>query len=243
MGKKLILILAFLLAAGLKTAAFGDDVFDPVKVVYMNNGQAVFCQMASIDGTRMVCRRANGSVSLPLENVNFERTFPKYKKHHEEAILLVHAGELYRDKDTIISNLRMIREAGNPAAQAHQESRGSSGSQPEHYAILCDLVNRSEPCDVRVSVIARDGQGRTQYALDLDSGARVDVDQPVVLKKRLDGAGAKLESQIASLKIADVERRNVLKKKEEEVSISSANVSPEKLREQRIKSLKENFLR
>jgi hypothetical protein len=238
MGKKHILISAFLLVAGgLATTAFGDEVFEPVKVVYMNNGQAVFCQMASIDGTRMVCRRANGSVSLPLQNVNFERTFPRYKKQDGEAILLVHAGELYRDENIIVSNLRMIREAENRAAETH------SGPKSGEYAILCDVVNRSNPCDVRVSVIAKDGQGRTRYAVDLDSAARVDERQSVVLKRQLDGVDAKVESQVVSLKIADVERRNVLKKAEEESSGRDGKMSQEKLREYRIKSLRESFLK
>ena len=243
MGKKHILTWVLLVLGGLTTTSFGDEVFEPVKVVYMKNGEAIFCQMGSIDGTKMVCRRANGSVSLPLENVNFEKTFPKYKKQDGETILLLHAGQLYRDESTIISNLRMIFEAENPANRDHQESRRYSGSQTGYYAILCDVINRSNPCDVRVSVIAKDGQGRTRYALDLDSEARLDAEQTVVLKRRLDGVAGKLESQIVSLKIADVERRNVLQKKAEERGSREGNMSPERLRELRAKSLKESFLK
>jgi hypothetical protein len=243
MGKKHILIWAFFLVGGLTSTAFGEEVFEPVKVVYMNNGEAIFCQMGSIDGTKMVCRRANGSVSLPLEKINFEKTFPKYKQQDGETILLVHAGQLYRDENIIISNLRMIREAENPAAGDHQESGRPSGSQPGYYAILCDVINRDDPCDVRVSVIAKDGQGRTRYAVDLDSEARVNAEQTVVLKKRLDGVDTRLESQIVSLKIADVERRNVLQKREEESGSRMGNMSPEKLRDRRVRSLKESFLK
>jgi hypothetical protein len=229
MGRKHILIWAFLLVGGLTTTVLGDEIFEPVKVVYMNNGEAIFCQMGSIDGTEMVCRRANGSVSLRLENINFEKTFPKYKRENGETILLVHAGQLYRDENTIISDLRMIREGKNPAAG--------------DYAILCNVTNRGDPCEVRVSVIAKDGRGRTRYAIDLDSRSRIDAEQNMVLKKRLDGVGAQLESQIVSLKIANVEIRNVLQKREEEIGSREANISPEKLREQRIRSLKESFLK
>jgi hypothetical protein len=243
MGRKHSLIWAFLLLGGLTTTALGDEIFEPVKVVYMNNGEAIFCQMGSIDGTRMICRRANGSVSLPLENVNFEKTFPKYKKQNGETILLVHAGQLYRDENTIISDLRMIREAENPAAGDRQERRKLSGLWPGDYAILCNVTNRGDPCEVRVSVIAKDGQGRTRYAIGLDSRSRIDAEQNMVLKKRLDGVGAQLESQIVSLKIADVERRNVLQRREEETGSREAKMSPEKLREQRIRSLKESFLK
>jgi hypothetical protein len=243
MGRKHILIWAFLLVGGLTTTAFGGEIFDPVKVVYMNNGEAIFCQMGSIDGTRVICRRANGSFSLPLENINFEKTFPKYRKQNGETVLLVHAGELYRDQNTIISDLRMIREAKNPAGRDRQERRKAVGSRSGDFAILCNVINRGNPCEVRVSVIAKDGQGRTRYAIDLDSLSKIDAEQNVVLKKRLDGVSAQLESQIVSLKIADVERRNVLQKKEEETGSREANMGTEKLREQRIRSLKESFLK
>jgi hypothetical protein len=212
----------------LASVAFGEDAFEPVKVVYMANGTTLYCQMGSIEGTRMVCRKANGSVSVPLKNVNFDKTFPKYQKKEGEAILLVHAGQVYRDEHLILSNLRMVSEEEN------------SDSRTAQVAIVCDAINRGGPCKIRVSVTAKDVQGSSRFAIDLDSESRVDEDEKAVLKTRLSSSEAKLEPLIAALRVGDVERKNVQPKgKPEDVSAAS---SAERLREQKIRSLKERFL-
>ena len=226
MGKKhLLLSLCFLLSY-LPSVAAGDDAFDPVRVVYMTNGEAIYCQMGSIEGVRMVCRKANGSISVPLRRVDFEKTFPKYKKGEGETVLLVHAGQLYRDEHTLLSNLRMIRE------------EGSASDGAPRLVILCDVINRSESCEIRVSIIAKDGQGNSRFAIDLDSESRVGKAQRAVLKKILDPAERELERQITTLRIGDVERRNLLQKVED----PNGAMSPERLREQRIRNLKETLL-
>jgi len=218
-----------ILFALITSAAFGEDAFEPVKVVYMANGETIYCQMGSIEGTKMVLRKANGSVSVPLQNVNFEKTFPKYQKQEGETVLLVHAGQLYRDEFIIVSNLRMIREEENTPSRTAQ------------VTILCDVINRSDPCQIRVSVLAKDLQGNSRFAIDLDSDSRVGKDEKAVLKRRLGASEAKLEPLIAALRVGDVERRDVQQKGEEEDSLKG-KWSAERLREQKIRSLKERFL-
>lgn len=227
MGKKIALLFAGLLL--IPSAALGEDAFDPVKVVHMANGEAIYCQMGSIEGTQMVCRKANGSVSVPLQKVDFERTFPKYKVNEGERILLVHAGQLYRDEFTIVSNLRMIREED-------AESRIS------HVAILCDVTNRSDPCRIRVSVLAKDVQGNSRFAVDLDSDSMIGKDERVVLKKRLGDPDSKLESRISSLRIGDLERRKTGVSGEEEGAMR-AKLNAERIREQKVRNLREAFLK
>jgi hypothetical protein len=229
MGKKSFLLCACFLAASFASVASGDEAFDPVRVVYMTNGEAIYCQMASLEGVRMVCRKANGSVSVPLRDVDFEKTFPKYERQEGETVLLVHAGQLYRDENIIVSNLRMIREEQNGTEQSAL------------YTILCDVLNRSDPSEIRVSIIAKDGKGSSRFAIDLDSEARLGKDQRAVLKKPLDALARKIENQITTLRVGDVERRNILKK-EEAGDGHNGVMSPERLREQKIRNLKEGFL-
>lgn len=217
-----------LFLACLASAAFGEDAFDPVKVVYMRNGEAIYCQMGCIEGTKMVCRKANGSVSVPLRSVNFEKTFPKYQKQEGETVLLVHAGQLYRDEFTVVSNLRMVRE---------EEKATSLGGR---VAVLCDVINRSDPSQIRVSVLAKDAQGGTRFATDLDSASTVGKEERAVLKRRFGDSEASMEHLIATLKVGGVARRNVEKREDEEGL--KAELSPEKVREQKIRSLKERFL-
>lgn len=226
MGKKPLLLCACLLAALNVSGASGEEAFDPVRVVYMTSGEVIQCQMGSIEGVRMVCRKANGSVSVPLKNVDFEKTFPKYKNGAGQEVLLVHAGQLYRDENIIVSNLRMIRE----------EQNGADG--PARLVILCDVINRSDPCEIRVSIIAKDRQGNSRFAIDLDSEARVGKDQRAVLLKPLGVSEREVEHQITTLRIGDIERRNLLQKDENDNGI----MSPERLREQKIRNLKESFL-
>ena len=227
MAKRTALCFGWALFASIASVAFGEDAFDPVKVVYMANGEAIYCQMGSIEGTEMVCRKANGSVSVPLSKVDFEKTFPRYPLQEGETVLLVHAGQLYRDEFTIVSNLRMIRESASPAGQV---------------AILCDVINRSDPCQIRVSVLAKDLRGNSRFAVDLDSEKRVGRDEKAVLKTRLGASESKLEPLIAALKVGDLERRNIRKPGEEE-DILRAKLGSERMREQKIRSLKEAFLK
>ena len=229
MGTRSFLLFCCILFTAIASVALGEDAFDPVKVVYMANGETIYCQMGSIEGTRMVLRKANGSVSVPLQKVDFDKTFPKYKKEEGETVLLVHAGQLYRDEFTIVSNLRMVRERENSTSRATQ------------VAILCDVINRSDPCQIRVSVLAKDLQGSSRFAIDLDSESMVGREEKTVLKKRLEASEANLEPLIATLRVGDVDRRNV-KKGEDEDSLK-AKLGPERLREQKIRSLKEAFLK
>lgn len=229
MGKKIVLHLAGLLFVLVPSAAFGEDAFDPVKVVHMATGEAIYCQMGSIEGTQMVCRKANGSVSVPLHKIDFEKTFPKYKVNEGERVLLVHAGQLYRDEFTIVSNLRMIREED-------AESRIS------HVAILCDVTNRSDPCRIRVSVLAKDVQGNSRFAVDLDSDSKIGKDEKVVLRQRLGDSNSKQESRISALKIGDLERRKTGVSGEVEESMR-AKLNSERIREQKIRNLREALLK
>jgi len=229
MGTRFFIVCGCILFASITSVALGEDAFDPVKVVYMANGEAIYCQMGSIEGTQMVLRKANGSVSVPLRKIDFEKTFPKYKKQEAETVLLVHAGHLYRDEFTIVSNLRMVRE------------EESGPSRTSHIAILCDVINRSDPCQIRVSVLAKDFQGSSRFAIDLDSESLVQREEKTVLKKQLGATEANLEPLIATLRVGDVERRNV--KKGEDGDSLRAKLGPERLREQKIRSLKEAFLK
>lgn len=229
MVKKGLLVCTLMLFLSVPSGALGDDAFDPVKVVYMANGEIIYCHMGSIEGTQMVLRKANGSVSVPLQKVDFEKTFPKYKKEQGETVLLVHAGQLYRDEFIIVSNLRMVRE----------EDHSSSGTG--QFSVLCDVFNRGDPCQVRVSVLAKDWQGSSRFAIDLDSDSAVRREGRTVLKKRLGDSEAKLGHLIATLRVGDVERRNV--KSGEEEDILKAKMTPERLREQKMRSLKEAFLK
>lgn len=230
MRRKTLLLYACFLAASFASVVSGEEAFDPVKVIYMRNGEAIYCQMASLEGIHMVCRKANGSVSVPLGRVDLEKTFPKYKKQPGEAVLLVHAGQLYRDEKTMVSNLRMVRE--------HENDLNRSGQ----VVILCDVINRSDPCDIRVTIMAKDSKGGSRFALDLDSDARVDKDQSVVLRKLLDFPEDHLENHIVTLRIGDVERRNIIKKGDVEEDQSRTS-SPERIREQKMRTLKESFLK
>jgi len=229
MGLRHFLLWFCVLFSSIPSIAFGEDPFEPVKVVYMASGEAVYCQMGSIEGTQVVCRKANGSVWVPLENVNFGKTFPKYKKREGETVLLVHAGQLYRDEFTIVSNLRMVREDEN------------TPSRPGQVAILCDVINRGDPCQIRVSILAKDLQGSSRFAIDLDSDPIVGKDGKTALKRQLEFSEAKLFRLITTLRVVDVERRYLKRKEEGEDSLMGA-LSAEKLREQKIRSLKKALL-
>ena len=229
MNARSFLLFTFILFISITSGALGEDAFDPVKVVYMANGETIYCQMGSIEGTRMVLRKSNGSVSVPLEKVDFEKTFPKYKKEEGATVLLVHAGQVYRDEFTIVSNLRMIREEEKDPSRTMQ------------VAILCDVINRSDPCQIRVSVLAKDLHGSSRFAIDLDSESRVGREEKTVLKQRLGASEARLEPLITTLRVGDVDRRNVTKGEDEDSL--KAKLRPERLREQKIRNLKEAFLK
>src|SRR4030042_1300980 len=109
MGMKRIcfLILAFVFVGWIPAIAFSEEVFAPVKKVYLNDGKLIECQMGWLDGARMICRKFGGNMTLPLQTVNFEKTFPKYKKPDGETVLLVHPGPRYQDEQMLLSNTRM----------------------------------------------------------------------------------------------------------------------------------------
>jgi hypothetical protein len=235
MRKIHFLILVFVFVGSLPAIAFSEDVFAPVKKVYMNDGKTIECQMGWLDGSKMICRKFGGNVTLPLQSVNFERTFPKYKNVDGETVLLVHPGPRYQDENIVISNVRIVRGA---------ESQGKSSCD-----VVFEILNRGDPCEVRVVVNALDAQGKILHQIDVPSESRLDTGESSLLKKRLDGPGAGLENQMSFLKVSHVERSNVQetllngKKAEYGTAGSSGDGTQNKARQEKIRALKEIFLR
>lgn len=232
MRKTYFLILAFVFAGLIPSIAFSEDVFAPVKKVYMNDGKMMECQMGWLDGARMICRKFGGNVTLPLVSVNFEKTFPKYKNVDGETVLLVHPGPRYQDENIVISNLRMVRV--------------SEGQAKSSCLVVCEIMNRGDPCEVRIVVNALDTQGKILHQIDVPSESRLDTGESAILRRRLDGAGAGLENQMSFLKVSLVERRNVLESLLNGKNAghkTAADGDQDKVREEKIRALKETFLK
>jgi hypothetical protein len=242
--KKVFLSFGACLLFGLLTSnAFGEDVFDPVRVIYLKNGEPIRCQIGVLEGTRAVCRNFGGSMSVPLRMIDIEKTFPKFKRREGETIILFHPGQVYRDENVIVSNLHMIREDERGPTYDHPGGSPPSDRQPSHYVILFDLMNRGDSCEVSATVALRDGRGNIIDQIDVPSESRVPARGTAVLKKRLEYTKGNLENQIGSLKIGSVERKNVMAKPETDSSRSTAKLSPAQLREEKIRALTELFLR
>lgn len=232
MKKLYFLILAFFFVGFIPAIAFSDDVFAPVRKVYMNDGKMIECQMGWLDGARMICRKFGGNVTLPLQSVNFEKTFPKYKSVDGEKVLLVHPGPRYQDENIVISNVRIVRGP---------ETHGKSSC-----LVVCEIMNRGDPCEVRVVVNALDAQSKTLHQIDITSESRLDTGESSILRSKLDGAGAALENQMIFLKVSQVERSNVLEsllngKKANYKTAADGN--QDGVREEKIRALKETFLK
>jgi len=249
MRKIRFLILAFVFVGSIPSIVFSEDVFAPVKKVYMNDGKMIECQMGWLDGARMICRKFGGNVTLPLQSVNFEKTFPKYQNVDGETVLLVHPGPRYQDENIVLSNLRIIRGQESPAKSDPSINRPQTNSNPASYLILCEIMNRGDPCEVRIVVNALDAQGKILHQIDVTSESRLDTGESSILKRRMDGAGAALENQMSFLKVSHVERRNVLesllngKKADYKTTGSAADANQDKVREEKIRALKETFLK
>jgi hypothetical protein len=230
MRKSCFLMLVLALVGSLPVTVLGEDVFAPVKKVYMNDGKVIECQMGWLDGAKMICRKFGGNVTLPLQSVNFEKTFPKYKGVDGETMLLVHPGPRYQDENIVISNVRIVR---GPESQAKNSS-----------SVVLEIMNRGDPCEVRVAVNALDAQGRVLYQIDVPSESKLDTGEASLLKKRLEGPLALLENQMSFLKVSHVERSNVqetlLNGKKPADGAAGAQ---DKARQEKIRALKEVFLR
>ena len=231
MRKLYFLILAFALAGSIPSIAFSNDVFAPVRKVYMNDGKEIECQMGWLDGARMICRKFGGNMTLPLQSVNFEKTFPKYKMGDGETVLLVHPGPRYQDENIVISNVRMVRGL---------ESQAKNSS-----VVVCEIMNRGDPCEVRVVVNALDAQGKIIHQIDIVSESRLDIGESSILKRPLDGPGAALENQMIFLKVSHVERSNVQETllNGKKAEYGTAGGSQDRVRMEKIKALKEAFLK
>jgi hypothetical protein len=230
MRKIYFLILAFVFVGSMPAPALSEDVFAPVKKVYMNDGKIIECQMGWLDGARMICRKFGGNVTLPLQSVDFGKTFPKYKKEDGETVLLVHPGPRYQDENIVISNVRIVR--------------GPESNAKSSCVVVCEIMNRGDPCEVRVVVNAMDAQGKVLHQIDIPSESRLDTGESSVLKRRLDGAGAALENQMIFLKVSRVERSNI---EETVLNGKKAGSGTERtqstVRDEKIRALKETFLK
>jgi hypothetical protein len=237
MGMKRIyfLILVFVFVGSIPAIAFGEDVFAPVRKVFMNDGKMIECQMGWVDGAKMICRKFGGNVILPLQGVDFEKTFPKYKKVDGETVLLVHPGPRYQDENIVISDVCLVRGP---------ENRAESSS-----AVVFEIMNRGDPCQVRVALNALDAQGKILHEIDVLSESRLNTAESSLLKKRVDGPVAVLEKQVFSLKVSEVERSNIQetlldsKKAGYGTSGSAADGNQDRVRMEKIRVLKETFLR
>jgi hypothetical protein len=234
---------ACLLFGSLTTNAFGEDTFDPVKVLYLKNGEPMRCQIGVIEGTMAVCRNFGGSASVPLRIIDLDKTFPKFKRREGETVILVQPGQVYQDENIILSNLYMVREDEESPMYDHPGSRSPSDLQPSHYVIFFDLMNRGDSCEVRATVAFRDKQGNIFHQIDVPSESRVPAGGMAFLKKRLEFTKGNLENQIGSLEIGSVERKNILSKSEAQSSHAGMKPSRAQLREEKIRALTENFLR
>jgi len=231
MRKICFLILAFVFVGSIPSIVFSEDVFAPVKKVYMNDGKMIECQMGWLDGARMICRKFGGNMTLPLQSVNFEKTFPKYKIGDGETVLLVHPGPRYQDENIVISNVRVVR--------------GLEGQGKNSCVVVCEIMNRGDPCEVRVVVNALDAQGKTLHQIDVPSESRLDTGESSILRSKLDGAGAALENQMIFLKVSHVERSNVQETllNGKKAEYGTAGGSQDRVRMEKIRALKEAFLK
>ena len=233
MRKIYFLIFALLFVGSMPTPAFSEDVFAPVKKVYMKDGKVIECQMGWLDGAKMVCRIFGGNMTLPLQSVDFKKTFPKYKDGEGETVLLVHPGPRYQDENVVISNVRMVR-------LPESNAKGSS-------VVVFEILNRGNPCQVRVVLNALDSQGRVLRRIDIPSESRLDTGESPILKRPLDGAAAGLEHQVVSLKVVQVERSNVevtpLNGRGGGSGTAGSGGAQNTAREEKIRTLKEIFLR
>lgn len=243
MRKKYLPLLGCLLIGSLTSVVFAEDVFEPVKIVHMNNGKAIRCRIGWLEGTKMVCQRFNGSVTLPLQSINLEKTFPKFKKRNGETMLVIHPGEVYRDDNIAVSNVCMIRESANSNPHDNGGNGSSARSRAAQYAVLCEVTNSGNPCQVSVFLTAKDIQGSIRHEIDIASESRVGTGEMATLKKPLKISGINAESQIASLKISEVKRSNISERANAEIERSRANAKSDNLRNERTRALKEHFLK
>jgi hypothetical protein len=234
MGKRRLILLGCLLIGSLTSTAFGDDVFAPVNIVYTNSGKAIRCRIGWLEGRKMVCQKSNGTVSFPLQTINLEKTFPKFKKEDGETVLLVHPGKVYRDEHIAVSNIRMIRET--PKARSHNGSK----ARGTHFALLCDVINSGAPCEVSVSLAAKDLRGRMLQPIRMVSSSRVGYEETLTLREQLNMPRYQLESQIVAVTVDKVQRSNIGKMPKKIAPRKKMN--PEKQREEKIRALKEHFL-
>jgi hypothetical protein len=249
MKKTCFLILVFVFAASIPAIAFSEDVFAPVKKVYMNDGKTIECQMGWLDGARMICRKFGGNMTLPLQSVDFEKTFPKYKKVDGETVLLVHPGPRYQDENVVISNVRMVRASESPAKSDASINKAQTHLQATACMIVFEIMNRGDPCEVLVVVNAMDAQGKILHQIDVASESRLDTGESSIMKERLNGAGPGLENQMIFLKVSQVERRNVLesgiegRNAEHNGAGSAVKTNQDRVRENKVRALREIFLK
>jgi hypothetical protein len=236
MGIKSLILCGCLLIGSLTSMVFGEDVFDPVNIVYTKSGKAIPCRIGWLEGRKMVCQKSNGTVSFPLQTINLEKTFPKFKKRDGETVLLVHPGKVYLDDHIAVSNVRMIHEGANSS------SNNGSNSRNSHYALLCDVINSGAPCEVSVSLTAKDRQGHFLHPIRMASSSRVGTEETVTLRERLKIPRIQLETQIASVTVEHVERSNIGEMQKKKIE-PAKSVNPEYLRERKIRALKEHFLK
>lgn len=243
MRKLYSLTLALIIAVLIPSIAFSEEVFDPVKRIYMNDGKVVECQMGWLDGARMICRKFGGNMTLPLQSVDFEKTFPKYKKPAEETVLLVHPGPRYQDENIVLSNLRVIRVTENPNKSDPSANKGQTHPQAASMIVI-EITNRGDPCEVKVLVNALDVQGKVLYQFEVTSESRLDTAESSILKRRLDMAGADLGNLMSSLKVSRVERSNILESLLKNGATGySADGNRDKVRQEKIRALKEILLK
>ena len=249
MRKLCFLVVAFVLAGSIPSICLSEDVFAPVRKIYMNDGKLIECQMGWLDGDRMICRKFGGNVTLPLVSVDFEKTFPKYKKTEGETVLLVHPGAAYQDENIVLSNLRVIRTPESPAKGDPSLNKAQTHPRATAYVIVFEILNRGDPCEVRVVINVMDTQGKILHQIDVPSESRLDAGESSVVKTRLDRPGTGLENRMSFLKVSQVERKNIPEdllnpgNPDYGARGPAADGIQDKVREEKIRALKELFLK
>lgn len=152
MKKALLIIILLIASFAMTEVCYTEEAADILKTIYLKDGQVIKCSMGWRDGDTFYYRKYGGTIGIPIERVDIDRTYNKFHeeqqqiKEKERQSIVQESDIKYKSKDVLISNFKVVRRSREKKAwKIHLKA----GKIPYYEVSFC-VTNLAAPSVISI---------------------------------------------------------------------------------------------